>query len=698
MLLPQATLVKASFGHGVLPLWNWYEWAGSPLLAAMQSAPLYPPMWVTLIVPLPYGLQLYTFVHLVWAACGAAWLAHRQFALKGPSVVFAAVAYAGNGFFLGHIEQANSIAAMSWAPWIFGLALDYVNNRARITRFIAAVSMAFLAGHPQQVVLALLFLEGYLIVEGCAQRKYRFGRFLAIQAAIAFAAVIASAQFLPALELAALSERVWPYPDPYNPALEWPFLKALFIPRYYNHLADTSGQPIAYSELGLYGGMLTFVFFTLGFVLCARRSWRTFLPLALTGLLALLYALGSHGLIAPLVLRFSSFLQHSRGAARSLNIFVLMYALIAAHGMPVGFPGTSKLAEKTTRLVPWLFVLLLFGDLTLTHMAESRTLIFASESLSLLPGRISGFIRLAQGEGRLYRFMMSDSDYYLDHRPEAVIARATRLQPDMSILGGVQTLDGYEEGLLPTRSFANFLRKFNRNLRNETVDAPLLGLMGSNLMLTEYSIAGLRGTWTPTNSWNLFNVQYSLVSSAYRHAWFLDQATMETGIGIASTTKTLDLSASYSGNAPPPGASQEATKPWREPMQTQISPHPFERVTTETFAQAATGANMTLASMEPNKLTFNRNISATQRLLFLAPPYPGWKVRISVPNKPDRVAELQPRGAIFSELSLPSTDAASSTITICFEPFSFRLGLFMSLIGLAAFAVFASTTRRQPIP
>jgi uncharacterized membrane protein YfhO len=154
----------------------------------------------------------------------------------------------------------------------------------------------------------------------------------------------------------------------------------------------------------------------------------------------------------------------------------------------------------------------------------------------------------------------------------------------------------------------------------------------------------------------------------------------------------------YSGDISPVNTSADAIKPWREPMQTKITSHPFESITTDTFAQAAAGAHMTLASVDQNKLTFTRNLGSSQRLLFLSPPYPGWKVRISEPNSNDQSAELKPSGAILSVLTLPKTNAASSKVTISFEPFSFRLGMFLSLIGLAAFACFASTTRREAIP
>ena len=108
-------------------------------------------------------------------------------------------------------------------------------------------ALALLFGYPAGLVLALL-----------ARRSVRGTAIYVLSTAppLVMAAGAAAIQMLPAAELGGLSERVWPYPDPMNPALDLRHLGALVIPRYFNTLAGTPGQPIGYSETGLYAGIV----------------------------------------------------------------------------------------------------------------------------------------------------------------------------------------------------------------------------------------------------------------------------------------------------------------------------------------------------------------------------------------------------------------------------------------------------------
>src|SRR5262245_941688 len=78
LLYPHAVLTQRALSAGTIPLWNWQEWAGSPFLAPMQSAVLYPPTWIATLLPLPYGLQVSILAHLIVAGLGVYRLATRH--------------------------------------------------------------------------------------------------------------------------------------------------------------------------------------------------------------------------------------------------------------------------------------------------------------------------------------------------------------------------------------------------------------------------------------------------------------------------------------------------------------------------------------------------------------------------------------------------------------------------------------------
>ncbi|MBX7243908.1 MAG: hypothetical protein K1X53_00315 [Candidatus Sumerlaeaceae bacterium] len=675
LLYPQALLVQRAYGSGTIPLWNWYEWGGCPLLAAMQSAPLYPPMWLTVAFPLPFALQANVFAHLVWAGCGGYILARLVFSCPPSAAIFGAMAYANSGFFLGHIEQVNSIAAMAWCPWIFLTGILFVRRQCRGLWFTITVTMALLAGHPQHVVLALLFLDFFLVMDWLLpnhQERSRKNatRILLLQCSLSFAGLVAAAQLLPTQELAGFSERIRPYPDPDEPALKWSYLAAMILPRFYNRLAGTEGVPLGYTELGLYAGVLTAALAIVGLFNATTHHRRTNLPLLLTWVVALLYALGRDGGIAPSLNRLITFLHHSRGTARSLNVETMLLCIIASAGF-VAVLERIKSAKKAG-LASVAAILTLLADLSVTHRPELLGLFVPAAVL----GYESPLLKKASTEvndsPRVYRFTSNDSDYYLDHRPSAILQRLNRLQPNLNIIPAVATTDGYEEGLLPTRHYANFLRRFNRNLRRDLPDGPLLALMGSRLILTEFPIAAKSSSLRPIeqlssgNAPNLF-----LLDTGYPAGWFLDEAPF---VPSRHYDWTLSNLASSSENG-------------FEKTQTAETKHLLNQVTTATFQAAADSAALkALPDRTCNSLSATITDNSNGDTLFCQAWFPGWKVN-SIPL--DHVC------TVLSRVPREATSAkpAGTVLKIHFSPFSFRLGLFISLISLGGLAWFAVAFR-----
>ncbi|MGI8908672.1 MAG: hypothetical protein ACR2IE_19545 [Candidatus Sumerlaeaceae bacterium] len=672
---PRAELIHRAFIAGRIPLWNPYEWGGCPLLAAMQGSVLYPPIWPMLLLPQPYGLQVSIFVHVVWAAVGAALLA--RYLLQCPSQVaaFSGIAYACSGYYVGRIEQANIVATFSWTPWIFLTATRLMDGRGSWQAMLGAISLCILPGHPQTTALALLgcavFITSRAVFNRSASR-YAAALRLALLSVMGALGVTA-AQLLPTQELSALSERVWSWPDPMSPALKWEHLPALVVPGYFRHLAHVSwGKAFGYTELGLYCGVLAFPLAVWGAVVSVRNRDATGCALLATWIFSMLFALGNSGLIANPFVKFIPLFTHSRGVGRMLNSSTLCYTLLAAHGLyaAVRFLATRK-GLKRHGLVYATCIALLIADLCWTNWTELYGQLVDSTAVR----RISPLASHLKDGARLYRFMQNDSDLYLDNRASLVPYRGARLLPNLTSVQRVQVLDGYEEALLPTRAWANLLRRYNRNLRSDHVDARLVALLGAGHLLTDYPIRSFGLEWksVAAHQWPAGGI--SLWGNLFSPVAALEDVLTSDGVSVATRIRetfneetTTGLAAEF--------VNREGYA-FALPGRKAVS-HAFSTMSRQEFTSLSCAA---AGQLRFNEISFRLERPVSHNLVLLGPSFAGSNVYIEHSGMQNRLPLL--RHTCASSL-LPLTGAlpAQTLIQLRYEPYSFRLGLFISLVML----------------
>lgn len=505
LLWPQVAYNQRLFFQGQWPLWQDGTWGGAPQLAALQSMVLYPPlMALLLILPADNALAILILLHLAWLGLGTALLA-RRFNVSSLAAGVVALIPPISGFVFGHLEQANTIASLAWAPWLF-LAILMAPGFSAVLAFSMTFAMAFLAGHPHYVVLSLTGAMTLMVLEW-GRMGILFGRHgkapsacriiirhgLSLALGGIFGLGLVAVQLLPTLELSALSERVWPYPQPDDPRLPWVALPALVVPRYLNFLADTSGRPLGLTEAGLYLGPLVVILAILSwtnFGSTRKDRWGTTKNPALLSLFlvtggALIYSLGRQTPLFDFVNSLVPTLDSSRGAARANLVTTLGFSIMA--GVTLSHVLRRFSPTRRWTLCAVAGVLIVAGGYV-AHRPELKARIVPQEAtvLQLTPPHTK--LNSALGDGRLYRFMRDDSNFFLDDRPGAVQARLRRLQPNSALVQQIKSLDGYEEGLLPTYAYGNWLRYLNRNLRQTRPDPALLQAVGVTVMLTEYPL------------------------------------------------------------------------------------------------------------------------------------------------------------------------------------------------------------------
>ncbi|MHC4984248.1 MAG: hypothetical protein ACYTF6_13915, partial [Planctomycetota bacterium] len=200
---PLRKLVGNSLREGRWPLDNPLEATGSPLMAAPQTAVMFPLTWLFAVMPAGAAYSVSIFVTFSLAGLGA-YLYLRRVGLARPAASFGALAFQFSGFMVGHRVHLSMIQTAALLPW--GLwAIEGLAGRPG-RAFAALVPVGFLAlaaGHWGILSYMALAWSVYVLL-----RCRPLGRSLAVAAAAAvFAAALAAPQLVATSQLYAASTR-----------------------------------------------------------------------------------------------------------------------------------------------------------------------------------------------------------------------------------------------------------------------------------------------------------------------------------------------------------------------------------------------------------------------------------------------------------------------------------------------------------
>lgn len=321
--------------QGHLALWDPHLYAGAPFFAGFQSALLYPPNWLYMILPLAFAINFGIILHVFLAGfCAYLWIRFRGF---HPAACFlAAFMFMFGGAYFLHIVPGHlpNLCTMAWIPLVF-LAVDgYTRDRSFgwVGLGVSAFSLQILAGHIQYFYYTVLVVGLYLLVRLPGRKEigsYCLGPLLMLVGACLVTAVQTWTGFETAweglrgqhlsLQLIAsndlMPERLW----------SW------FLPGFYGdwHPGSYWGGGM-YWESGLFVSVTAFALAVYGLV---RRQEPGRKGIAGLILFLVLLALGKRTPLFMLFYHFCPLFQYFRGVGK-LNIFItLLICLLAAGGL-----------------------------------------------------------------------------------------------------------------------------------------------------------------------------------------------------------------------------------------------------------------------------------------------------------------------------------------------------------------------------
>jgi len=333
--IPWRSLVTGIEKNLQLPLWNPYNFAGSPLLANSQSAAFYPlnilfyflPFtisWSLLILfqPLLAGIFLYLYL--------------RNLKLSKISCLLGSIAFSFSGFFVAWLEWGTILNVALWLPLIL-LAIDkiYVNSKFKLFGwaliFIFSFVFAFFAGHLQTFFYLALFVFAYFLARWFqyTNKLKTLALFIILNSIFI---ILILPQFIPTIKFIALSARNLDLPNWQTNLgwfIPWQNLIQFLAPDFFGNPATLNYYGIwNYGEFIGYVGMLPLIMAFLA--LFFRRDKKT-LFFGSAFFLSLIFALPTF--LAKIPFQFNIPFISTAQPTRLLFITDFSLSILAAFGL-----------------------------------------------------------------------------------------------------------------------------------------------------------------------------------------------------------------------------------------------------------------------------------------------------------------------------------------------------------------------------
>ncbi|MEP7287936.1 MAG: oligosaccharide flippase family protein [Chloroflexota bacterium] len=269
--------IRESIANHEIPLWNPYNFAGTPFLAAGQHSAMYPFSAIYYVMPLEKAYGWFT-VSQIWLAGLMMYLFARGLGIGRFGATIAAIAYQLSGFFLASVVFQMIIAAAAWFPFLL-LMVEYtirqrpLFGKPTVVPWVAlgaiGLGMEILAGHVEFTYYALLVMGfwsacrlGALLWQswrsgdlGSRWRQQLFKPAVSLLLLVVLGLGVGAIQFVPLFELASHNFRegsasfadVQGYAYPPRHALAFLMPNVFGSPAQHDYVDVFSGQQVPFA-------------------------------------------------------------------------------------------------------------------------------------------------------------------------------------------------------------------------------------------------------------------------------------------------------------------------------------------------------------------------------------------------------------------------------------------------------------------
>jgi hypothetical protein len=318
---------------GHLALWNPYLYCGEPFFGGFQSALLYPPNWLFMVLPLLFAVNLSIVLH-VFLAGWFTFLWARNRGARWESALLASFSFMWGGAYILHIVPGHlsNLCAMAWIPLVFFAVERFKEKRDLFSLGLgmAALALQIFSGHIQYVYYTLLVLAFFVLLDLrriTGKASFLGGVGLMLGGAALLSAVQLMAGWNAAFESARSGTMTMYFVDSADLTLER--LWCLFMPNLFGDWNHFWGGGLFWEGVVIPG--LTAFSLALFALVYSRHSQKwTF---GLLGFIFILVALGQRAPLFGLFYRFVPLFSHFRGIGKFNILISLCLAALAVMGL-----------------------------------------------------------------------------------------------------------------------------------------------------------------------------------------------------------------------------------------------------------------------------------------------------------------------------------------------------------------------------
>ncbi len=350
---------EAIWSQGILPLWHPHLFGGIPFLGSFAFCLFYPTQLLHLFIPLPLAFNLQYCVNAFLAACFMYFFC-RTMGLARLYAFFAGLMFLLSGHFItlaypGHLQKFQAIV---WMPAVLGF-LKQGMERRRLGNFVLAgfaLGMQLLAGHVQiafyTLLVGLVFCIWLAMGERTGRTKVKNLGFAA--AGLVLMAVVAGAwssvQMLPGYEMAGKSNRATgvSYSDATQSSYPpWEMIETV-LPRFTGDSLAGTSRPYwgAWGErlVSDYAGMGVWVLAVCALIMSRRRERFLFAGLFV---IAALLAMGSHSPLYWMAYHWFPGFNRFRSPAAIMIVMSISLAYLSGVGLEEVFSKSWSHKRRT---------------------------------------------------------------------------------------------------------------------------------------------------------------------------------------------------------------------------------------------------------------------------------------------------------------------------------------------------------------
>ncbi len=291
---PWKSLVGEFWRNGKFPLWNFFMFNGTPFLATLHSAALYPLNALYLLFSDQNAWTMLLFLQILLAGIFM-YLLLRDYKLSNASSYFGAIAFSLSGYMIAWLEFGTGGQAGLWLPLLLLVEKKFIDTGRRLYLFFIpfVFFLIFTAGDFQvpSYISATYFLYGLYRIITTRNKKALFTeKLFPVFTAFVFAVLLSSIQLIPTIELFKNSVRANdPYIEQYFYGLmNWEKVTNFIWPDFFGNIVTRNyWSKYGFHEYISYIGIISLVFVFYSLLTRKIKEERFFLTLLVITLLFL---------------------------------------------------------------------------------------------------------------------------------------------------------------------------------------------------------------------------------------------------------------------------------------------------------------------------------------------------------------------------------------------------------------------------